>query len=112
MLCGRTEEALSSVERAIALRPSNSHAWAVKAKLLAETNPEQSMRCARKALKLHNCPASVWETLGKLWLQRNDKRQAAACLQKFLDLADPATLWESNLPERLKAARELLDGLQ
>lgn len=111
-LLGRLEQAMARVDIALDLEPSNSHALALKARLLADQDPEKSLSLARQACLNDHCPASVWETLARLARDREDLETVRQSLHNFLALANPATLLESNLPARLEAARAELSRLE
>lgn len=108
---GLHDEALRQVNTALAFDPQNTHALALKARFLIDNKPDEALRLAQEALTHRDYPASVWETLAKIHQKRGNSEATKNSLQKFLELANPATLWENDIPNRLKAARQQLDEI-
>lgn len=103
--------ALEMADRALRLEPDNSQALSLKARILAAEDLQGALTLAREASMLSDCPASVWETIGNICLRLEQPEGAREALHRFLELANPATLWEYDLPSRLEKARKQLAQL-
>ena len=111
-LAGRIDEAMEQVEFALALDPENAHALALKARFLATRSAEEALQLIDEALALPGCPASAWETRGELCLALGQISEARSDLEKFVELAEPETLWENDLDGRLERAEEIVRQLK
>lgn len=71
-------------------------------------DPQRALSSCEQALGFDHYPASVWETRAAILEKMGNDEEARECLQRFVDEADPANLYEYRLEERLEVARKRL----
>ncbi|NES06087.1 MAG: tetratricopeptide repeat protein [Okeania sp. SIO2F4] len=84
---GKTEEAIASYDRAIAIRPNNYDAWYKKAEVCYQLKRyEEAIFCYEKTVKLQPNHWQGWLSLGVLFYQFNRYEKSVESYFKSLDI--------------------------
>jgi hypothetical protein len=97
---GRADDALASLEHALALRPDYAAAWSNRGNVLGDlSQPQEAERSYRRALELAPAFVDAWNNLGLAQIDLDQHAQALSSFERALAL-DPVsveTRWNQSL---------------
>lgn len=84
--CGKINEAIEHLQRALEIEPDNSQAWVLLGGVYNETNSDKATFCYENAIRLNPKSYLSYRGLGNYYLKKRDYSLAEAYYSKALDI--------------------------